>query len=237
MKLCGKCGYWGGQCYINPNPVGGRTETSIGCKFHNGPEEPIDGQLSFSAEKIFLLDLCNTCKGNPAGTNCNFELVPDEETGEAIGVKCTNHQHADQLTAEEPGSICSRCANDPTNGGEAPCGGEVDDIDGTCFKFAIAEGAWPCGECGHRLNDDCPCTGPAADGLCDELIEIPAPIEEVDDVDADVNQLCRPCLLWWKNFDGAGLEPGEARCPGKDDGSVECDDFKDIPEAATELSL
>ncbi len=230
MKQCGYgCGYWDSRaknCNVNPKPVTERSPESVGCKFHNGPDAPLDGQLEFPAAKIYLMPMCHSCKGNPATHKCGFEALPDEETGEVvIGLKCTGFEHVEEETTR--GSLCSRCASDPTNNGGEPCGGEVDDIDDTCTRFQVAAGAWPCSECGLYEEDM-----PAAecdmqeDGLCDGFLQ---KVSRDDDPETteDINQICKGCAAWRGNI----LDPDKEKCSGKTDGSVECDDFEEKPES------
>ncbi|MCL4473537.1 MAG: hypothetical protein M1455_06310 [Actinobacteria bacterium] len=218
MKFCGKCGYWGGKCFINPNPVGGRTEESIGCKFHNGPDEPIDGQLSFPADPVFLLNLCRSCEGDPSGDSCGFEVTLGADSNEPEGLFCTKFRRIAEPPI--PGSLCSRCDIDPSNGGECERDGVNKDTD-ECKEFVIAEGAWPCGECAvtlgvmpDGLEVECQLDN---DGLCENFVQVSLPDDD------DINQLCKSCAPF-KGNDVGGI------CLGKTDGSVECEDYMEMPE-------
>lgn len=218
MKKCGHgCSYWdtkGDSCNVNPKPVTERTAESVGCKSHDGPHAPLDGQMEFDTP-IYLLELCRKCKGTPATFKCGFENVPDTETGEIVGLRCTGYSHVEEEATQ--GSLCSRCKLDPTNGADEPCGEEVDDIDGTCTRFLIAEGAWPCSECsrydGEEVDPECDMQD---DGLCESFNQID---KDVDPVTGEIinNRLCLGCADY------------QVTCDGKTDGAVECDDFKEPP--------
>lgn len=228
MKKCGYgCGYWDDRadsCNCNPKPVTERTKESVGCKFHNGPDAPIEGQMEFDTP-LYLLGICRSCKHNPATSPraCGFEQIPDEETGEVAGLKCTGFEHVED-PANNHGSLCSRCERDMVNGAEEPCGGVVDDIDGTCGLFNVAADAWPCNVCAHEgieVTDDGYKCDMQDDGLCASF-------------ERDINQLCKGCgcyvALEHPGFCGP---TADHICEGKADGSVECDDFVDPP--ATDL--
>jgi len=207
LKRCRGCSYWdkdAESCNYSPSPVGsekGRRPLSTGCKNHDGPHDPLEGQLELVATPD-LAELCAACINTPGDPGCQFERDEAAVGEDDVRPFLYCNGFAEK---ENPDDLCLSCKNasddcplDPPLNADTGCSGYYPLNPGPSFidpdTGEIHEGEALCLVCNYPVPDGESCETPAG-SYCGLFMPIggqpedPADGARADDHDGPLGEL------------------------------------------------